>query len=278
MSGNRILLAYSTQGFPDHFYLDAVKLISAVGYDGVGLQLHRRDLTGMTTARLRRQLERVAGVMPGKPLIIEADGKYLLDPWQMHAPSLLEAEPDQQMRREKLLARTIRAARDLGAIVTISSGIRTPHEDTDHVLDRFAESIKRLAKLAQRCKVKLAIRPATGHLICRVAHFERLLQWLSSERVYLAADVPAMVRGGELPVASLLGRDPSRLACVFVADVGEPEGVDLPPGDGHLHWPALMAGIRSAGWSGVVCVRNQVAAEKGPEVAREVFHRLSSLR
>jgi sugar phosphate isomerase/epimerase len=278
MSSNRLLLGYSVSALPDHRLDDAVTLLDEIGYEVIGLRLHRRDLDSVRVAAMSQRLQRLTRLVPDKTWILETDGRYLLRVDQADQPSLLDSDPDEQKRRERLIARTIQAAGDIGAIVTVTSGVRPPQEDPDRLLDRLAESLRRLTALAKRCRVKLALRPATGNLISRVAHFERLLQWLPDDPLYLAADVPAMVRGGELPVAGLLGRDPARLACVFVADVGDVDGLDLPPGTGHLHWPALLAGIRAAGWSGPVCVRCHSHVEPAVETAKQVFTLLSNLR
>ncbi len=278
LSSRRLLLGYSTFGLPDHRVSDAATLLAQIGYDAIGLRLHRKDLSGLNQRSLRERLGRITQRVMDKTWVLEADGNYLLDVWSADAPTLLDPDPARRAERERLIARAIHAAAPAQAIVTFSSGARPPHEDHDPVLDRFADSLRRLAALAKRLHVKLALRPATGHLISRIAHFERLLQWVPNDGLYVAADVATMVRGGELPVASLLGRDPRRLACVFVADVGDREGVDLPPGDGHLHWPALLAGIRSAAWSGPVIVRCDVPTVDGPTVARRVFGFLAGLR
>jgi sugar phosphate isomerase/epimerase len=284
---NRLPLAYSTVSFPDHRLDDAARLLNEIGYDSIGLRIHRRDLDARKTKRLSRRLAAIHRCASQKLLVIEADGRYLLDCRDAEAGSLVDRDEEVRKRREQLIANVLRATSDVSAIVSITTGKLPAESSMEEGLERFAISYDRLARLGRRYGTRIAVRPALGQMISRITHFERLMQWTSSNRIWLAPDVGTMVRGGELPVSSLLDRPGLKIACVFVADVSSQETLDVPPGEGELHWPALLGSLkaippakpfRESGDHAPICVRYEAFRNQPVTVATKVFDLLDRVR
>src|SRR5262245_10721798 len=110
-------LGYNTNGLAHHRLLDALELVSELGYEALSitpdvgqLDPFRLDREEVVTVRARAE-------ELGLELTLESGARFLLDPKQKHRPNLLDDDPGERARRVDLLLRHVDLAADVGASV-----------------------------------------------------------------------------------------------------------------------------------------------------------------
>src|SRR5687768_1663133 len=102
-------LGYNTNGFAHHRLEDALAILSALGYEGVGLTPDYQHLNPFEPelparcAKLRELLERLRL----KP-VVETGARFILDPIRKHQPTLISADAEGRSARLKFLTDSLR--------------------------------------------------------------------------------------------------------------------------------------------------------------------------
>lgn len=310
---------YHTSALSEHDLGTACALLRQLGFRSQAVRLSLSRLDPLAEPEVRQlQLAPLVDACRESMLVIDADGPYLIDPWSAAPIGLSGCGPEQERRIEYLIA-TIEMAAEIGSpLVTFSvgpdsvDGVAAGVEGesgegrVQRSLDRLADVVLQLVDRAETCGVRLAIRPRCGHFVDSLGRFERLVQWMGGNPlVQLAADVGAMVVGGEMPVADLLGRVQQRLACVYFSELhladqqaisrryalgattrvleveGEGEAAEFEAawiGPGHVSALRVAQGLESLGYHGPVVLEPIDSGGNDPGLARLlyewVFHRV----
>jgi sugar phosphate isomerase/epimerase len=262
----------------EHDLATAGAMLRQIGYAAIAVRLSLSRLDPLADTEVRQvQLAMAANGCRQLQLVVDADGPYLIDPWEAEPTSLLEATPACQRRQEYLAAAVEMVAELGGGLVTFSTGPLPSDLDTQVALDRLAVIVLELGELAERVGVRLGLRPRQGHFIDSIGRFERLLRWTNeSPLVQLAADVGTMVAGGEMPIVDLLARVGDRLACVYLADARTVVGGEPLIGQGSVSAARVAAGLREVDFAGAVIVEpaaSGISPQQVSEYHRAIFSR-----
>lgn len=192
-------------------------------------------------------------------LVVDLDAPYYDDPETIDSRPLASSDQTAGRAARDQLERRIRlAAMVCPQVITFSSGrVPTASSVSDEAaLERLAETIEPLAKLAKSLGIALAMRPVSGHMIATVAHFERFGQWLDAETpLGLAADVGEMLLGHEFPIGARLARLQHRLTCVYLCEPDVERGCDQRFGHGDIDLGRVWEVIGESGFSGPAVFR-----------------------
>lgn len=215
-------------------------------------------------------------------LVIDADGAYLVDPWELEPPGLI-GDSAENVRHAEYLRAAVELAGELGGgLVTFSVGRVPEGEGVQGALDRLGEVIERVGAVAAGCGVEICVRPRAGHLVDSIGSFERLLEWVGgASEVKFAADIGVMVSGGEMPILDLLGRLGTRLGCVYLSELkGSPERAERSGepslGLGHVSVRRVVSGLVVAGFKGPVVLEPAVGCGLDPRGASSLFEQVFS--
>jgi sugar phosphate isomerase/epimerase len=188
MSG-RLRFAYGTNGFTSHRLDDALAVIAGLGYDGVALTLDANHLDpfapdlGRRVAAVATRLDEL-----GLAVVVETGGRYVLDPWRKHEPSLVSGEPGPRI---SVLGLAMAVAADLGAeVVSLWSGARSPEADPATAWQRLVAATATVVAEAERRGVTLGFEPEPGMVVETVADARRLSAALGDPpRLRLTLDI-----------------------------------------------------------------------------------------
>src|SRR3712207_4385523 len=136
----RLRYGYGTNGFANHRLADALTVIADLGYAGVALTLDHDHLDPWAPG-LATEVARTADLLRDRDLgvLIERGARYLLDPWNKHAPPLLQ---EQRHRRIDLLRRAVAIGADLGAeAVACWAGVRPSDVDDGPAWRRLVDGV-----------------------------------------------------------------------------------------------------------------------------------------
>jgi sugar phosphate isomerase/epimerase len=252
-----MFLGYNTNGFAHHRLDDAVEIIAELGYRGVALtpDVHHLDpdapdLLGRTAALRQRLGDR------GLRCVIETGARFLLDPRRKHRPTLLSPDPaDREARLEFLTLDGMWLAAELGAeCLSFWSG--TPEDDAPpaELMQRLVDGCKRLADAAAAKGVRLAFEPEPGMFIDTMEKFAELHAKVNHPAFGLTVDVGHLVCNGELPVSKHLLAWKGVLWNVHIEDMRAGVHDHLMFGEGEVDFADVFAGLRAAGYAGMVSV------------------------
>ncbi len=217
----------------------------------------------------------------GLEVILDADGKFLTDPWDALAPRLSQAS--QSEARETLLSRWIGLAKQIDCrLLTFSVGCGDPQEDVETVLRRIAAPISRLVQQAAENQVTLGIKPEIDSVIETASHFHRLLQWLpdslaNGPHLGWAADIAVMASRGELPIGDRLARESNHLVCVYLSDLTAGAAGDTRFGGGDLAIRRIVKSLEEMSYKGPLIARCEGHGDVGLVLAKEAFELMSGI-
>ncbi|MBO0828622.1 MAG: sugar phosphate isomerase/epimerase [Streptosporangiales bacterium] len=260
---------YGTNGFGDHRLDDVLLVLAELGYDGVALTLDHPHLdpyapdVGAQVPVLRRRLDEL-----GLAVVIETGGRYVLDPWRKHQPTLLSREGAE--RRVDLLVRAVRIAAELSAdAVSFWSGTAAEPMPEDEAWQRLAEGCAQVLDAAAVYDVRLGFEPEPGMLVDTLDGYTRLLGMLDGhERFGLTLDIGHCRCLEPLPAEDCVRRHAGRLVNVQIDDMRRGVHEHLPLGEGEVDFPPVLAALGEVGYGGLVSVELPRHGHAAPGLAR----------
>lgn len=274
-----MLPGYHTAGLLQHDLVVAMESLAELGFRSVAIR-PRSGMLDWTRDQFGSELLRVADAIArtGLDLIVDFEPHFVGDPWKCQGPSLASSDAAEAERaRESIEAWLVYAGELRASLLTFGSGPATQEfEPVESVLERLGSQLDPIVARSEECGIQAALRPQHGAAISTVAKFERLQQWLHSDRLMLAADIGEMLRGHELPLADRLARHLDTLACVYLCDrkAGQPH--DVPLGQGDVAHDRILRGLTEQRFSGPVIARVEGHSELGFSPAAEAIQILGS--
>ncbi|MER6951957.1 sugar phosphate isomerase/epimerase family protein [Nonomuraea sp. NPDC000554] len=260
--------AYCTNGFSDHRLPEALAILADLGYSGAAITLDHGHLdpyaagSAHEVALIARRLGEL-----GLRTVVETGGRYTLDPWRKHHPTLLDDDAG-AARRADLLSRALRIAADLGApVVHLWSGVRPAEVTEAEAWARLARWCERLLDEADRVGITLAFEPEPGMLVGDLAGYERLRGLLGGHhRLGLTLDIGHCQCVEPHDVPECVRRALPYLAHVQIEDMRRGVHEHLEFGAGEIDFPPALAALD--GYRGLVAVELARHGHAAPEVAR----------
>ena len=246
---------YGLNGFTDHRLPDALAVVAGLGYDGVALTLDHAHLDPLgpglaaRVAEVARLLER-----HGLAVMVETGGRYVLDPWRKHEPTLLS--DDGRERRLGLLQVALRVAADLGSpAVSFWSGTAPASTAHDVARRRLDDGISALLPLADEVGVDLALEPEPGMLVERLADAVATRHRLGDpDRLRLTVDVGHLRCNEDDTPGDLIRSVGPLVANVQIDDMRRGVHEHLPFGEGEVDVAAALQALADIGFDGLVAV------------------------
>ena len=143
-------LGYNTNGLAHHEPIQALNLLSEIGYQSVAITIDHAWLA--PTSRHRdEQLEQIRDCLTTHQLrsVIESGARFLLDPHRKHHPTLVD--PDNSLSRKRIdyLKYCIDTAIELGSdCVSLWSGQQLAGVDDQETLDTLGKNLKEILQYA----------------------------------------------------------------------------------------------------------------------------------
>jgi sugar phosphate isomerase/epimerase len=279
-----MLLSYNTNGLANHNLLDAIELLSEIGYRGVAITLDHGSLNPFDV-RLNYQLELVAAALAKHRMrcVIETGARFLLDPRTKHEPTLVTKDAAARARRIDFLCRAVEIAARLKAdCVSLWSGVVRDGAGAPAVLARLTEGLARVLESADQHDIVLAFEPEPGMFVDRIDRYADLLDALSASRVdagrlRLTIDIGHLHCQGETPIVEKILAWRERLANVHIEDMREGVHDHLAFGQGEINFPPVIAALAKIGYAGLVSVELSRHSHEGPSAARQAYNFLRPL-
>jgi sugar phosphate isomerase/epimerase len=272
-----MILGYNTNGFAHHRLEDAVEIIAELGYGGVALTPDvnhwnvwddPKHIPGVRAIPRMRSL--------GLRTVIETGSRFLLDARRKHQPTLISPDPTGRESRFLFLRDCVGLASSPRAnfradCVSFWSG--TPIDDAppSELMALLVDGCLRLADLASSKNVRLAFEPEPGMFIDTMDKFAELHAMVNHPNFGLTVDVGHLVCNGELPVSKHLVQWKDWLWNVHIEDMRRGVHDHLMFGEGEVDFADVFAGLRAAGYEGMVSVELSRHSHDAVETARRAM-------
>ncbi len=256
---------YGTNGFANHRLEDAFAVISDLGYEGVALTLDHNHLDpyapglGWRVEAVGRLLERY-----DLAVVIETGARYLLDPWNKHAPTLLD---DDASKRIGFLKLAIDIAHDLGAeAVSFWAGVC--RADTEVAWERLVRGCAEVSEAADSREVMLGFEPEPGMLVESLSDWHRLRHDLGQPpRFGLTLDIGHCRAVEPLPVDDCVRLAGPYLVNVQIDDMKRGVHEHLEFGEGEIEFRSVLTALSEVEYDGLVAVELPRHSHAAPAVA-----------
>ena len=243
---------YVSSGLTDHRLDDALELLAANGYSGIGLTLDHVHLDPlMPVGRLRLLRKRLAAL--GLTCVVETGARFALDPRRKHFPTLMS---EGRERRIDLLRRAVDVAAELEApVVSMWSGAAPAGMEIELAWLRLLDGCERVLAHASRAGVSVGFEPEPGMLVERVDDYDRLERALEfPSGLGLTLDVGHCVCVERDPADACVRRAGHRLLHVHIEDMVRGVHEHLMFGEGELDTRSALAALAEIGYTGMVAV------------------------
>jgi L-ribulose-5-phosphate 3-epimerase len=279
-----MLLAYNTNGLAHHDLLDAIAVLSEIGYRGVAITLDHGSLNPYDD-RLNSQLESVVAALAEHEMrcVIETGARFLLNPRTKHEPTLITTDPAQRARRVDFLCRATDIAARLNATcVSLWSGVVRDGAGDREAFDRLAEGLAKVIEHTAARDIPLAFEPEPGMLVDTVQCYDDLLGVLQTHHINaaplgLTLDIGHLHCQGELPIEAKIEQYADRLATVHIEDMRAGIHEHLMFGEGEIDFRPVITALARIGYAGVVGVELSRHSHEGPQAARKAYDFLQPL-
>jgi sugar phosphate isomerase/epimerase len=259
---------YGLNGFTDHRLPDALAVVAGLGYDGVALTLDHAHLDPFGPGLAGRVAE-AARLLSGHGLdvMVETGGRYVLDPWRKHHPTLVSDEGRE--RRLKLLRIALRVAADLGSpAVSFWSGTGPEGVARETLLQRLDAGVEALLPLADELGVDLALEPEPGMVVERLQDAVDVRSRLGEpDRLRLTVDVGHLRCNEEGAPGDLIRSVGPLVRNVQIDDMRRGTHEHLPFGEGEVDLPGALAALQDIGFGGLVAVELPRHTHMAPALA-----------
>lgn len=256
---------YVTNGFLDHSLEQVLEVLERLGYRGIGITLGPAHLDPFTVdaahlRRARRQLA-AAGLEP----VIETGGRYVLDAFRKHRPSLVSREDGARQRRVTFIRRAIEIATELEAkVVSVWSGTPLPGTGAESCWQRLEACLPGVLETAARAGVKLGFEPEPGMFIESLADYAELRRRLPHPALGLTLDLGHLAVTESEPHAPHLRAVASDLVNVHIDDCRGRRHEHLPLGEGEVDFAPLLAELARADYRGLILVELSRHSHEAP--------------
>jgi L-ribulose-5-phosphate 3-epimerase len=274
-----MLLGYNTNGLAHHDPLDAIELLSEIGYRSVAITLDHGRLNPFAE-EFRGELAKVRALLArrGMQSVIETGARFLLDRDVKHEPTLVSPDPAARARRLDFLRRAVLAARTLESrCVSIWSGILHDGASDEVAFDRLLSGLAELLDFADEQGVTIGFEPEPGMFIDTQARWVELLTRLDHPRLALTLDIGHLHCQREWPLDEQIRRWGERLVNVHIEDMLAGVHDHLMFGAGEIDFPPVIKALAATGYTGGIHVELSRHSHDGPRAARQAFEFLNPL-
>ena len=275
---SRVHLGFSTNSIGDIDPLAAIPVLAELGCRSLAITLDRHTLDPFAAdlpacvARWRAALGAA-----GMACVVETGARHLLDARVKHEPTLVSADDAARGRRIDFLCRAVDVAVDLGAgCVSLWSGVARDAADEETLWSRLVTGLAPVLDRAAARGMPLGFEPEPGMFVDTLARFGTLLERAGDPAgLRLTVDLGHLECMGERPAD--LRPWAGRVVNVHVDDMLACRHEHLPLGTGDVDFPALLAVLDAAGFTGGLHVELPRQSHRWLDTARESFAFLAPL-
>lgn len=275
-------LSFSTNAFVNYSVIEAIDLISEVGYTGVEILADQPHL--YAPAITENELSKVKDRLISSEIQVSnlnantAIGYYKNSFWEpLFEPSLANPEQSARKWRIEYTKKCIDMACFLKApCVSITSGRIAPGIRQNKSIFFLKESLQEVLDYAEKKDIKIGIEYEPGLLIERHEELIALLEEIDSPWLGANLDIGHSYVIGE-NLQNVIESLSTRLCHIHLEDIKDRKHYHLIPGTGDMDFKKILEILKSIEYNGFITIELYTYPHKPVEAARESFSYLKTL-
>ena len=274
-----MLIGYNTNGLAHHDPFDALELLAEIGYQSVAITIDHGWLSPRD-AQSEVQLQRIKDFLKSNQLgsVIETGARFLLDPHNKHAPTLLDPDPERVQIRIDFLKYCIDVGVELESnCVSLWSGIKPSGSNFNSVLDQLARNLSIVLNYAEDRGIDIGFEPEPGMLIDSTGRFERMIHLVDSPRLKMTMDIGHLFCLSEIPIANYIEKWQDYLVNIHIEDMQAGMHEHLMFGDGQIYFPPVIESLLKVGYSRGVHIELSRHSHVAAQAVRQAFDFLNPI-
>jgi L-ribulose-5-phosphate 3-epimerase len=274
-----MLIGYNTNGMAHHDPFDALELLADVGYQSVAITIDHGWLSPRDP-QSDVQIQRVKHFLKSQGLgsVIETGARFLLDPHEKHAPTLLDPDPDRAQIRIDFLKYCIDVGVELESdCVSLWSGIKPGQSSFNVALDRLARNLSTVLNYAEDRGVDIGFEPEPGMLIDSTGRFERMIHLVDSPRLKMTMDIGHLFCLSEVPIVNYIEKWQDYLVNIHIEDMQAGVHDHLMFGDGQIYFPPVIESLLNVGYAQGLHIELSRHSHMAAEIVRNAFDFLNPI-
>ncbi len=260
---------YNTNGFANHALPDAVEVVAASGYVGLGLTVDHAHCNPYTIdpvflADLKVRLQKV-----NLSVVIETGARFLLDKWHKHEPTLISATGRE--KRIDFLKRCVDIGVQLDAeAVAFFSGVRQANVSETEAEAYFLQGCEQVLEYAASQNMAIGFEPEPGMFVDSMAKFRKIAGVLDHPGFKLTLDIGHLFctekPGSEADWIEALG---PFIVNMHIEDIKSRAHFHLPFGEGDIDFAPIFRAIHTIDYKGLIQVELSRDSHRAPDAARQ---------
>jgi L-ribulose-5-phosphate 3-epimerase len=247
-------IGYNTNGFGFHRLSDALQIIGDLGYRGVAITIDHHALNPWDGA-LDRQISSTADLLKryGMGCVIETGARFLLNPREKHAPTLVSKDPAGRAYRLDFLKRAlaIGAALDAEAL-SFWAGVKPAGVPDASAWQWLVDGCRRLALAAEAYRLPLAFEPEPGMFIETLDQYGRLKSQVDHPGFGLTLDLGHAFLMEPEPPHACLRHWAGDIRNIHLEDMRPGRHRHLFFGEGEIRFGEIFSSLARINYTGLV--------------------------
>ena len=271
-------LAYSTNGFTQRSLVEALKIISDIGYQGVELLGDRPHWTALHGSNLKpNELKTILTDL--NLSVSNVNGNTAMFAWPqwlpetIFEPALSNTDPKVRQQRIDYTFALMDWAKEIGAPrVSVTSG-RCPGQSTPEIETAyFIESLHTLCERASSLNLQLSIEYEPGLLIERWSELLFVLQKVNHQVLGANLDLGHARCVGEDPLEAIKNLE-NYLWNIHIEDIKGLKHYHLIPGDGDMPFQQIFQTLHEVKYQGMLTIELYTYAQRKDDLDIQAAHK-----
>jgi sugar phosphate isomerase/epimerase len=252
-------LAFSTNAYVRHSLRDAMERLRAIGYRAVEILADKPhafpgDLDAKRISEIAGDVQRLG--LKVSNVNANCSFGYFREapPEAVFEPSLISENRAWREDRLRLIGKTLELAKAVGAsCISITSGKLLGGVGPEKAQQLWREGIGRVLEMADQFGVNVGIECEPGLFVEYCAELRHWIDELGHPRLGANLDLGhSHVMGEDLGTVLRLLR--GRIWNLHIEDLPGRKHYHLPPGEGTMDWPAIMAALQAIDYQGFATI------------------------
>ena len=275
-------IGYISNGFQNHDIFDMIKIITKLGFNGLGLTLDVCHYNPFKDSE--RLLKRIKRNLKENSIetVIETGARFLLNPWEKHEPTLVSNGEKDRTKRIEFLKKAVDTAEFLDAnVVTIFSGKINENVLREEAFGWLTNGVSEITEYAKMKNIKIGFEPEPQMLIETIGQYSLLRKEINYDNFGLTLDIGHVQCSEDQSIHDCIISHQNEIFNIHLTDIKNKKHIHLPLGEGDINFLDVFKALKEIKYANLVNLELSRNSHNAPIVAnqsrifiKEIFKRI----
>lgn len=263
-------IGYISNGFQNHDIFDMIKIITELGFNGLGLTLDVCHYNPFKNSE--RLLKRIKRNLKENNIetVIETGARFLLNPWKKHEPTLVSNEEKDRNKRIEFVKKAVDVAEFLEAnVVTIFSGKIYGNVFKEEVFGWLINGVSEITEYAKMKNIKIGFEPEPQMLIETLEQYSLLRKKINYDNFGLTLDIGHTQCCENQSIRDCIISRQNEIFNIHLTDIKNKKHFHLPLGEGDINFLDVFKALKKIKYANIVNLEMSRNSHNAPIVANQ---------